>query len=108
MPCRYERCMARFHPSSAGNAGARSGRSRLIGNRARARRLGGARSRLVGGRHWVVEWRGQRGHWRDGAAKRAAEAPSPLGCAPAGMDDHRHTGRGMVGESLLAGAPGVC
>jgi hypothetical protein len=63
MPCRIERCAARFHPSSAGNTGARSGRSRLAGDRARAWQLGGARSRLVGGRHWVVEWRGQRGYW---------------------------------------------
>jgi hypothetical protein len=40
-------------------------------------------------------------------ARRAAEAPSPLGCAPAGMDDHRRRGRGMVGVSLLAGVLGV-
>jgi hypothetical protein len=37
VPCRNGRGTARFHPSSAGNAGARSGRSWLIGDRARAR-----------------------------------------------------------------------
>jgi hypothetical protein len=108
MPCRYERCTARFLPRSARNAGARSGRSRLAGDRARAWRLGGARSRLVGGRHWVVEWRDQHGYWRGWAARRAVEAPSPLGRATAGVVDHRRRGRGVVDESLLAGVPGVC
>jgi hypothetical protein len=70
--------------------------------------LGGAHSRLVGGCHWVVEWRGQRGYWRGWAARRAVEAPSSLGRAPAGVVDHRRRGRGVVDESLLAGVPGIC
>jgi hypothetical protein len=51
---------------------ARSGRSQLAGNRAKARGQGGARDHFVVAGYWVVEWRGRRAHWRGWAARRAA------------------------------------
>jgi hypothetical protein len=63
VPCWNGHGTARFHSPSAGNVGARSGRSRLVGDRARARGQGGARGRLVGEGYWVMEWRGPRAHW---------------------------------------------